>query len=209
MVYKATDYPKGDVDMSKTLNQKARCFFDIETSGLNAGEQEILSLAIVRIEPDGTRSTYETKVKPVRIERGQKVALEMNAYSDEAWADAPLFSEVAKEVTALLRGTVVIGHNVKFDLGFMDAELKIAGASGFSRNEVDTMTLAYEHLAPMGLESLKLDTIREFLGWSKDGAHTALFDAETCERLYNLLAGAGWWTKTKIKFARRFKREVK
>jgi DNA polymerase III epsilon subunit family exonuclease len=209
MVYKATDYLKGDLGMSKTLNQKARCFFDIESTGLNAGEQEILSLAIVRIEPDGTRSVYETKIKPVRIENATAFALKMNKYSDEAWADAPLFSEVADQVTALLRGTVVIGHNVKFDLGFMDAELKIAGAKGFSRNEVDTMTLAYEHLAPIGLEALKLDTIREFLGWSKDGAHTALFDAETCERLYNLLAGSGWWTKTKIKFARRFNREVK
>ena len=209
MVYKATDYLKGDVSMSKTLNQKARCFFDIETTGLNAGKQEILSLGVVRIEPDGKRSTYETKVKPVRIENATAFALKMNKYSDEAWADAPLFSEVADQVTALLRGTVVIGHNVQFDLGFMDAELKIVGAKGFSRNEVDTMTVAYEHLAPMGLESLKLDEIREFLGWSKDGAHTALFDAETCERLYNLLAGAGWWTKARIKLARRFNREVK
>ena len=195
--------------MSKTLNQKARCFFDIETTGLNAGKQEILSLAIVRIEPDGTRSVYETKIRPVRIENAQEVAIRMNKFTPEAWADAPLFSEVAGEVTARLRGTVVIGHNVQFDLGFIDAELKIVGAKGFSRNVVDTMTVAYEHLAPMGLESLKLDVIREFLGWSKDGAHTALFDAETCERLYNLLAGSGWWTKTKIKFARRFNREVK
>ena len=195
--------------MSKTLQQKARCFLDIETSGLNAGEQEILSIAIVRIEPDGKRSVYETKVRPVRIENAQEVALRMNKFTQEGWADAPLFSEVAKEITSRLRGTVVIGHNLKFDLAFIDAELKIAGASGFSRNEVDTMTLAYEHLSPLGLESLKLDTIRDFLSWSKDGAHTALFDAETCERLYALLAGGGWWTKARIKLARRFKREVK
>jgi ATP-dependent DNA helicase DinG len=195
--------------MSKTLQQKARCFLDIETSGLNAGEQEILSIAIVRVEPDGKRSVYETKVRPVRIENAQEVAIRMNKFTPEAWADAPLFSEVAKEITSRLRGAVVIGHNVQFDLGFIDAELKIVGASGFSRNIVDTMTLAYEHLAPLGLESLKLDTIREFLNWSKEGAHTALFDAETCERLYALLAGGGWWTKARIKLARRFKREVK
>jgi len=195
--------------MSKTLANKARCFFDIETTGLNAGEQEILSVGIVRVEPDGTRSVFSTKIRPARIHTAQKIALEINGYTEEAWADAPLFSEVSNEIVSRLRGTVVVGHNIKFDLAFMDAELKASGGKGFSRNEVDTMTIAYEHLAPMGLEGLALDKIRDFLGWSKDGAHTALHDAETCERLYNLLAGSGWWTKAKIKLARRLKREVK
>ena len=188
---------------------KARVFFDTETTGLNAGEQEILSVGIVRIETDGTRRVFSSKVKPVRLEKAQPKALEMNAYNDEEWADAPIFADVADEIVGMLRGTVVIGHNVKFDLAFLDAELKIAGKRGFFRNEVDTMTIAYEHLSPLGLEKLALDKIRDFLGWSKDGAHTALFDAETCERLYNLLAGSGWWTKTKIKLCRKFNREVK
>jgi len=188
---------------------KARVFFDTETTGLNAGEQEILSVGIVRIETDGTRRTFTTKVKPVRLEKAQSKALEMNAYTDEEWADAPIFADVADEIVGMLRGTVIIGHNIKFDLAFLDAELKIAGKRGFARNEVDTMTIAYEHLCPLGLEKLALDKIRDFLGWSKDGAHTALFDAETCERLYNLLAGSGWWTKTKIKLCRKFNREVK
>jgi ATP-dependent DNA helicase DinG len=191
------------------LSKKARCFLDIETTGLGAGEQEILSIAVIRIEPDGKRSVFSTKVRPVRLEKAQKKAMEMNAYTDEAWADAPLFAEIAAQVTSMLRGTVAIGHNVQFDLGFIDAELKIVGASGFSRNVVDTMTIAYEHLTDLGLEKLALDKIREFLNWPTDGAHTALFDAETCERLYNLLAGSGWWTKTKIKICRKYNREVK
>jgi DNA polymerase III epsilon subunit-like protein len=193
----------------KSLKDKARCYLDIETSGLEAGVQEILSLAIIKVEPNGERSVYQTKVRPVRIHKGDDFALRMNKYTDEAWASAPYFKDIYGEVVKRLRGSVVIGHNVQFDLSFIDAELKIIGAKGFSRNVVDTMTIAYEHLTDLGLEGLSLDKIRDFLGWDNTEAHTALFDAQTCERLYSLLAKASWLTYLKIKTCRKFKKEVR
>lgn len=52
------------------------------------------------------------------------------------------------------------------------------------------MTLAYEHLVPKGLGSLSLDRIRGFLGWSHDGAHTAMVDTRDCRRLFHELTGS-------------------
>ena len=194
--------------MSKSLSQKPVCFFDTETTGLEPGRQEIIEAAIIRINPDGDRVVFSTKIKPARLSEASPKALEINGYTEEAWANAPAFADVADSIVEMLKGAVIVGHNVPFDMGFLEAELKIHGRKTFGHHKVDTMSLAYEHLAPLGLESLALDKIRDHLGWSKDGAHTALFDAETCERLYNLLARAGWVTRLRIKLARRFGRAV-
>lgn len=190
--------------MSKTLAQKPICFFDTETTGLEPGRHEIIEVAIIRVLPEGNREVFTSKIKPARLSEASPKALEINGYTDDAWADAPAFSAVAERITGMLKGSVIVGHNVGFDIGFLEAELKSHGLKGFGHHKVDTMTLAYEHLAPLGLESLALDKIRDFLGWSKDGAHTALFDAETCERLYGLLARAGWFVRLRVKLARRF-----
>ena len=195
--------------MSKNLNQKARVFFDTETTGLNSGEHEIIQVGIVRIEPDGTRTVYQTKIKPVRLETAQPKALEINGFTADAWADAPYFTAVADTIVGLLKGSVIIGHNIPFDIGFLEADLKAAGRKGFGHHKVDTMTVAYEHLSPIGLDSMALDKIRDYLGWSRNGAHTALHDAVTCERLYNLLANSGFWTRTKIRISRRMGWPVK
>ena len=39
----------------------------------------------------------------------------------------------------------------------------------------------------MGLERVGMDAIRDFLGWSTEGAHTAMKDAEDAMNLFDLL----------------------
>lgn len=173
------------------LYRKPLCFIDTETTGLEPDLHEVIEFAVIRVDPvSGSQTSWSTKIKPEHIERAHPKALEVNGYTPEEWADAPLMSEVGHRIVELLRDGILVGHNCSFDEAMLKASLKRAGVEGrIPYHKVDTVTLAYEHLVPYGLPSLSLDNIRRFLGWSLDGAHTAMQDAEDAKRLYEILSG--------------------
>ena len=173
-------------------------YLDTETTGLQPGEDkgEIIEIAIINVG-DGMMERWATKIKPQHIETAHPRALEVNGYTEEAWANAPTFDEMAFEIARRLKGTTIVGHNVNFDLKFLehhfascDADIKVS-----HRRVLDTVTLAQEHLQPTGLKSVSMDNIRRWLGWSQIDAHTALKDADDVRKLHNTLHQAGWFKR--------------
>lgn len=173
------------------LTKKSIAFIDTETTGLDPDAHEVIEYAIIRVNPAGEETLrWETKIKPSNIESAHPKALEVNGYTEEAWADAPSMAEVGHAIADGLENCVLVGHNVAFDETMLKSSLKRAGINRrIPYHKVDTVTLAYEHLVPEGLESLSLDNIRKFLGWSAEGAHTAMKDVEDAMRLYRELTG--------------------
>lgn len=173
-------------------------FIDTETTGLDSRHHEIIELAIITEYGDGRIERWCSKIRPVFISRASDKALKINGYSAESWIDAPTFAEVFPIVQDKLRKGILIGHNVSFDVDFIKEAYRRVGANpdekktGLAYYKVDTMTLAHEHLQPLGMWFLGLNSIRGFLGWSKEGAHTALKDAEDCRRLYWSLLRKQW-----------------
>ena len=101
---------------------------------------------------------------------------------------AVLVAFAVQVLQVILKDTVCYGHNVKFDTAFIQEMIFRTGSKfRMDYHSLDTVTLAHEHLVPSGLERLSLDSIRDFLGWQKDGGHAALFDALDARRLAKLL----------------------
>lgn len=172
-----------------TVANKPLCFLDTETTGLKPGYHEVIEIAIVRVDPaSGAEDTLYTRIKPQHIDRADPIALRVNGYQPSEWAEAPTMSEIGNRIVEFLDGGILVGHNVAFDEFMIRADLESAGVPGkIPYHKVDTVTLAYEHLAQKGLESLSLDAIRRFLGWETEGAHRATKDVEDCRRLFDLL----------------------
>ena len=170
------------------------CYIDTETTGLSTTKHEIIEIAIITEHEDGTIERWVTKVKPEHPETAHPKALEINGYTPEAWADAPVFESVATEIATRLKGAVLVGHNVNFDIRFIEAllEKSTSNMTICHRGVIDTITLVREHLLPTGLSSPSLDKTRRWLGWSLEGAHTALRDAEDCRRLRHTLERSTW-----------------
>lgn len=173
-------------------------FIDTETTGLDCTKHEIIEIAIVTEYGDGRVDKWCTKIKPVRLLEASPRALEINGYNDADWSDAPLLPQVIETIREKLKDGIVVGHNVPFDVGFIRESYKRCGLdpsaklNRVGKYRVDTMTLAHEHLHPMGIVSLSLDGIRTFCGWSKKDSHTALKDALDCRRLYWSLLRRHW-----------------
>ena len=180
---------------------------DTETTGLDPQTSVVLEFAALIIEDGVVVREYETKIKPLvqELHYAHPKALEVNGYTDEAWADAPTITQVAPDILSLLEGCVLVGHNVGFDEQMLKAHFAAYGIAGrIPYKKIDTVTLAYEHLIPLGLKSVSLDRIREFLGWSKDGAHTAMKDVYDTANLFELLWRMTPWQRFVLRLKLRF-----
>ena len=173
-------------------------FVDTETTGLDSLYHEMVSIAIITEYGDGRIERWHSKLRPEHIERASPKALKVNGYNAVDWMDAPSFYEVFNVIQDKLRKGIIVGHNIAFDIAFIREAYKRIGEDpdakkvGIARYKIDTITLAHEHLQPMGMWFLGLDSIRKFLGWSCEDSHTALQDAEDCRRLYWSLLRKNW-----------------
>jgi DNA polymerase III subunit epsilon len=168
-------------------------FLDVETTGLDTALHEVIEIGILRGE-DPAPQEWHSLVKPERLEVAEQRALEINGYATnpDRWNGAPTMAEVGAEVVKTLEGCVIIGQNVSYDLDILKRCLQRAGVdvSALPWRKLDTMTLSYEHLIPLGLQGLGLQAVRRFLGWSEEGAHTAMGDVRDTRNLFHLLLRA-------------------
>ena len=182
------------------IGAKQLAFLDTETTGLVPGKHEVIEVAILV----GNR-LHHWLIRPERLEDADPKALQINGYAThpERWNNAVSMRTAAPEIMAVLKDKVVVGHNVGFDVDMLAGHMNAVGVkSRLPYHKVDTVTLAFTRLVPLGLSSLSLDKIREFLRWSGVGAHTAVKDVQDTERLYYLLIGNRLTLRAKVALQR-------
>jgi DNA polymerase III epsilon subunit family exonuclease len=119
-------------------------FLDLETTGLSPwfGDR-VCEVGIVITDGKRIKEQYQTLVNP---ERPLSVgAASTNGLTDEELESAPSFEEVGPKVLGLLSDTVVVCHNAKFDLQFLDKEFKQLGHELQIPNLIDTLMLARQY----------------------------------------------------------------
>ena len=168
-------------------------FLDTETTGLDPAKATVIEVAIIKRDPaTGEESRFHRLIKPTgqEIADAHPKALEVNGWAADPsrWDTAPSMVEVGPEVVAFLDGVdFLVGHNVSFDESMLMAAFARHGVEGrIPYHKIDTVQLAREHLFPKGLKRASMDAVRDFLGWSKEGAHTAMKDTEDALRLFDL-----------------------
>ena len=166
---------------------------DVETTGLSPEWHEIISFCGIKYNAKTRRETmFSCKFKPRRPETIDPKAVEVNGYNEKDWENASDPRETVHQIKSFLNGCTVIGHNVSFDIKFLSAFFSQMGTHPpLIYRHIDTVTLAHEHLVPCGLQSLSMDSIRDFMGYPRNPYHSARQDAKDCYKLYNSLSRAG------------------
>ena len=176
------------------LNRRQIAFLDLETTGLYPGTHEIIEAAVIKGE-----HIFHVYVRPDRIEVAQPEALKLNGYNPKEWESGVSQKYLAQKLACILEDCIIVGHNPRFDVEFIECLFEEhAVPIGIDRRAVDTMTLAYLYLVPLGLDSLSMDSIRSFMGWEVRAKHNALDDAKDVQRLYNIFSSPnrfGWYIK--------------
>jgi DNA polymerase III epsilon subunit-like protein len=178
------------------LRSKPLAFIDVETTGLTAGYHEIIEICIIT-----PKYAYHKKIRPIHVDRMDSKAIAINGYKPSEWRHAIEPKIAASEIADLLKGHLIVGHNPRFDMEFI-TELcwRENVALRMDPRAIDTTTIAYIYLVPMGLHSLALDAIRRFVGWQVREYHDAYHDVLDTQRLYKTLLSP--WGRFKIRFYR-------
>jgi DNA polymerase-3 subunit epsilon len=105
---------------SRRISDTPIAVIDFETTGLSAGYDRVVEVAVIRIEP-GSRPTLalDTLIDPDR----PVAATFVHGITDEDVVGAPKFEDVAAELLQAISGCVVAAHNVYFDMRFLRYEL--------------------------------------------------------------------------------------
>ncbi|UOO81484.1 3'-5' exonuclease [Uruburuella testudinis] len=143
---------------------------DLETTGGNMYQDRITEVALLRFE-QGQVSQHQWLVNPQQPI--SSFITRLTGIDSEMVADAPVFAEMAAELLPLLRGTLVVAHNSRFDYTFLRHEFKRAGVD-FAAPALCTVQLS-RRLYPQFAKH-NLDSIIERFGIAVASRHRALAD---------------------------------
>jgi DNA polymerase-3 subunit epsilon len=158
--------------MSK-LDAHSFAYLDVETTGLSPwfGDR-ICEVAVVRCEGDRVVDSFDSLLNPERaLSPG---AARVNGLKDSDLVAAPGFGVIAERVMALVEGTVIVCHNVPFDLGFLSSEMGRINKHLPTVLTLDTLEIARAYF---DFDSNSLQSIVGWLEIEINHAHRALDDA--------------------------------
>ena len=147
---------------------------DIETTGLSPNRDEIIELSALWIRNDEIVEEFNRLVKPA----GEISVFISNltGITPEMVADAPDISTAIREFDDFCAGKIILGHNIKFDIGFIDYNLRKYHGLAFSNDYIDSLRIT-RILLPH-LSNKKLGTLANFFGFNTDGMHRGLKDCK-------------------------------
>ena len=166
----------------------AYAVFDCETTGTDPGRDEIVSFAVVKLDPNGVElSRYARLVRPLRPIPEEATAV--HGIADDDVAGAPQFDEIADELLDVLEGAVFVAHNVGFDLPVVQHAFARAGID-YRPNAVACTLEAFRLVEPLA-ENHRLQSLCERHGIELEGPHEAMSDVLATVALLRVLLAEG------------------
>jgi DNA polymerase III subunit epsilon len=189
-------------DASHPLKTLEYVVIDTETTGLHPQRNRLIEIAAIRIK-DGQRvETYQTLINPYRRIPG--FISKFTGINNEMTSTAPGFGKIADKLLEFFGQRILVGHNIPFDLRFIDYELRRLGRPALLNETIDTITLA-TRLHP-GLRRPNLDRLAAMLDLPAQNRHRAFGDASiTADALLLLLekaAKSGYSTLSDLRAGR-------
>jgi len=158
---------------------------DTETTGLDVNSDRIVSIGAVRLHGP---QIYRRKVIDMLVNPGVPIpprAVAVHGINDAMVAGAPPFADAVAELLPFIAGTVVVGHNIGFDLAMLRREAALAGLPWEEPPALDTLLLA---MALDGAETdFNLEAVAQRLAVDVHGRHTALGDSLVSAEVYACL----------------------
>ena len=182
--------------LGRPLASVTFCVVDLETTGGSPAECGITEIGALKVQLGERRGTFHTLVKPdamvpafVRL---------LTGISDDMLVGAPRIEAVLPSFLEFVRDSVLVAHNARFDVGFLNAALAREGYPPLANDVVDTATLARKILAGE-VRNNKLETLARHLRCANQPCHRAFADVlATNEVLHHLIERAAGYGVTTL-----------
>ncbi|MYW02552.1 exonuclease domain-containing protein, partial [Streptomyces sp. SID3343] len=96
----------------------------VETTGLSPHRHRIIEIAVAQCDLAGNVTEFFTTLLDPQGPAGD---VQTHGLFDDDVADAPTYPEIAPWLAHLLRQRVVVAHNARFDIGFVEREFQRRG----------------------------------------------------------------------------------
>jgi DNA polymerase-3 subunit alpha (Gram-positive type) len=146
--------------------------FDIETTGLSVSQNKIIELAGIKMVNGQETDRFETFVNP--HEPIPYNIQQLTNITDDMVKDAPELEPQLKEFITFIGDAILVAHNARFDMGFMQEACKQHGLPPLTNPALDTLELA-RYLHPT-MKNHRLNTMANLYKVSLDNHHRAIDD---------------------------------
>lgn len=165
----------------KKIKDTIFTFLDVETTGIcpQYGDR-ICEIALLQWKNDQVIDKFHSLVNPGRPISFQASAV--NGLTDEMVCEAPFFHELVEGILTFIGDTVIVGHNVSFDIGFLRAHLLSLQLKVIENTTIDTLALARRYYQ---FSSNSLGNIARALRIPVVNAHRAMGDVETTKEIFS------------------------
>ena len=112
--------------------------FDVETTGLSAERDRLIEIAAVKVKNGAEIDSFESYINPQRPI--SELITRLTSITNDDVRDAPLEKEVMTNFYNWLdKDDILVAHNAKFDLGFLDTCFERLGLENKNNASIDTL----------------------------------------------------------------------
>lgn len=178
-------------DLGTPLSEVTFVVFDTETTGTSPASAGITEIGALKLRGGECLGTFSTLVNPGLAV--PPVITLLTGISEAMLAPAPRIEEVLGTFEDFCGSAVLVGHNVSFDVRFVEAARRAIGLGPLPGAKIDTASLARRLLAGE-VPDFRLATLAARLRLDHRPSHRALDDAlATADLLHALLERAATW----------------
>jgi DNA polymerase-3 subunit epsilon len=159
---------------------------DLETTGLRPGTSQICEIGAVKVCGFEIVDSFETLVDP-HVPLAASISA-LTGLTDRLLRGAPSAPTAVHGFLAFAGDAVLVAHNARFDLSFLDRETERLTGSRLAAPVVDTVPLARRLLAGR-VPRASLGQLSYFFGTSVQPCHRALPDAQATAEVLLALIG--------------------
>ena len=124
----------------ESIKNKNIVVLDIETTGIKANTDKIIELYMLKVYNNEVVEEYHSKFNP-EIEIPLFISNLTGIYQ---WHvdSSPTIDQEIENIKTFIGDSVVIGHNLKFDLSFLNYDLINNGFENIANENIDTLKLS-------------------------------------------------------------------
>ena len=171
-------------DLSTPLFDVTFCVLDLETTGGSPASCEITEIGAVKYRGGDLIGTFQTLVDP-----GLPIPPSITILTGITRAmvfDAPDIATALPSFLEFIGDSVIVGHNVRFDLSFLNAASIRLGYGRLDNKSTDTAGLA-RRLVRSEVRNLRLQSLADHFRSPTTPNHRALEDARATAHVFHAL----------------------
>ncbi|TNJ64333.1 PolC-type DNA polymerase III [Paenibacillus hemerocallicola] len=183
-------------ETDELLAEATYIVFDIETTGLSVINNKIIELAGVKMQDGKVVDKFETFVNP--HEKIPYHISQLTHITDDMVVGAPELEDVLPKFIEFVGDAVLVAHNARFDIGFIQEFCKRLGLPVPTNPVLDTLELARIQYPTM--KNHRLNTLSDKFKVGLDNHHRAVDDSAALGQvLFHMLKDAADRGKTTLR----------